>query len=139
MKTLVVKGDNSPVKSRVHAVRILNEQGIDKSKLYEENGLFYYDKEETQEEPKVVVEKPKAKKEVVLPTEIDWDIPVYPDGINNLKLQVKNTDIEAILMVKHPAGQSILRPYAALEVKIGEEAFIMSLELCKKLFEIKGV
>lgn len=137
MKTLIVKGDKTPVKSRVHAVRILNELGIAKDELIEENGSFYYETVEPKEE-KVEVEQPKAKK-INLPKEIAWDIPVYPDGINNLKMNFKGSDVEATLIAKHPAGQNFIRPYAAFELHIGEEKFVMSLELCQKLLEIKGV
>ena len=56
-------------------------------------------------------------------------------GQNRTKLIIPGTGIEAVITAKHPAGQ--IRNTSAFEIAIGQENFIMSLDLVSKLFKVK--
>ena len=144
MKQLITKSDGTPTKSKVHAIKFLQEKGIDESCLIQENGQFFY--EDAGEE---IFENTKSIKETLLPDgsgvatgvivtkslkEVTWDTPVFDKNNERTKLHIVGTDIEAIIIAKHPAGQ--LRNKSAFEISIGDENFVMSVDLISKLFKV---
>lgn len=150
MKVLITKSDGTPTKSKVHAIKFLQEKGIDESCLIQENGQFFYeDSEAYAEPPEEIFENTKSIKETLLPDgsgvatgvivtkslkEVTWDTPVFDKNNERTKLHIVGTDIEAIIIAKHPAGQ--LRNKSAFEISIGDENFVMSVDLISKLFKV---
>lgn len=150
MKVLITKSDGTPTKSKVHAIKFLQEKGIDESCLIQENGQFFYeDAEAYAEPPEEIFENTKSIKETLLPDgsgvatgvimtkslkEVTWDTPVFDKNNERTKLHIVGTDIEAIIIAKHPAGQ--LRNKSAFEISIGDENFVMSVDLISKLFKV---
>ena len=142
MRKLIVKSDGvTPTKSKVHAYRFLEKIGLSKSDLIEEAGQFYY--EEAQANDSVAVndeikpaEKVKLSHEII-PQKVTWETPVFNQNNERTKLFIPSTDIEAVILGKHPAGQSRINK-SAFEINIGDENFIMSLELISKIFRVKG-
>lgn len=150
MKQLITKSDGTPTKSKVHAIKFLQEKGIDESCLIQENGQFFYeDAEAYAEPPEEIFENTKSIKETLLPDgsgvatgvivtkslkEVTWDTPVFDKNNERTKLHIVGTDIEAIIIAKHPAGQ--LRNKSAFEISIGDENFVMSVDLISKLFKV---
>ena len=148
MKQPILKADGTPTKSKAHAITFLKQNGIPESCLIEENGQFFYEGANDEVNQGVNVEESETPAEPVKDNEgandevkkkaLSWDTPVYlNDGCTNTKLKLKPSDVDIRLKAKHPAGQSLKRPYSALEIKINNETFIISLELSKKLFEIE--
>lgn len=43
MKQLITKSDGTPTKSKVFAIKFLQDKGIDESCLIQENGQFFYE------------------------------------------------------------------------------------------------
>jgi len=150
MKVLITKSDGTPTKSKVHAIKFLQEKGIDESCLIQENGQFFYeDAEAYAEPPEEIFDNTKSIKETLLPDgsgvatdvivtkslkEVTWDTPVFDKNNERTKLHIVGTDIEAIIIAKHPAGQ--LRNKSAFEISIGDENFVMSVDLISKLFKV---
>ena len=140
MQTLITKADGTPMKSKISAIQFLKKKGIDKELLIEKDGQFFYEgvNEEVKEE-EVKAEAPKMDiKPAVNPqkdNKVTWDTEVFT-GNERTKLYIPNTDIIATINCKHPAGQ--LRPINCFEIAIGNENFIMSLELVSKLFRVRG-
>ena len=144
MKVLITKSDGTPTKSKVHAIKFLQEKGIDESCLIQENGQFFYEDagEEIEAAPVLENETHKeepAKKNVhsVEHKTVSWDTPVFVKGDERTRLVVPGTDIEAVIIAKHPAGQ--LRNKSAFEISIGDENFVMSIDLISKLFKVREV
>lgn len=134
MKTLIKKADGSPVKSKLHAVKYLEKIGIDKDCLIEENGQFYY--ESGVETP---VEALTPKEERTGQTDfipVSWETEVYDKNNEKTKLYILGTDIVATIHCKHPAGQG--RNKSSFEINIGDENFIMSVDLLSKIFKVRG-
>lgn len=162
MKQLIVKADGTPMKSKVHAINFLKEKGLPQDCLIEENGQFFYegvneegvnevsslDEQTTPPNVKGVNEISSPDGQAAPPDvnrgnereevkSLDWSTPVYlADGKTNTPLKIKEADVTVLLKAKHPAGQTLKRPFNAMEIKIDSETFIISLELCKKLFEL---
>ena len=151
MKQLITKSDGTPTKSKVHAIKFLQEKGIDESCLIQENGQFFYEDSEGVNEEDLPMATPIPKDELP-PVEdifehtkplmksvktVSWDTPVFVKGDERTRLVVPGTDIEAIIIAKHPAGQ--LRNKSAFEISIGDENFVMSVDLISKLFKVKEV
>lgn len=138
MKTLITKSDGTPTKSKVHAVQFLDKNGISKDCLIEENGQFFYECHDNEECPKIEI--PTAAKiegcEEKIFTPVTWDVPVFDKNNEKTKLFIPGTDVIATINGKHPAGQ--LRPKSAFEINIGNENFIMSLDLVAKIFKVRG-
>ena len=139
MQTLITKADGTPMKSKISAIQFLKKKGIDKELLIEKDGQFFYEEkgEETREEAKA-----QAPKLDVAPAinpqkdnKVTWDTEVFT-GTEKTKLYIPNTDIVATINCKHPAGQ--LRPISCFEICIGNENFIMSLDLVSKIFRVRG-
>ena len=144
MKVLITKSDGTPTKSKVHAIKFLQEKGIDESCLIQENGQFFYEDAgeeiETVSVPENETHKEEPAKKSVHSVEhktVSWDTPVFVKGDERTRLVVPGTDIEAIIIAKHPAGQ--LRNKSAFEISIGDENFVMSVDLISKLFKVKEV
>jgi hypothetical protein len=135
MKQLITKSDGKPTKSKVFAKQFLEEKGIDESCLIEENGQFFYEEEEEKEVDCRVADAPRNDKACLLP--VNWETPVFNKDNERTKLIVPGSDVEAVIIAKHPAGQ--LRNNSCFELAIGQENFIMSLELISKIFRVKGV
>jgi hypothetical protein len=142
-KILITKSDGTPTKSKVFAIKFLQDKGIDESCLIQENGQFFYDDLTTEEAPKVIEEvKEEVKKEPVKEKQqndllpVNWETPVYDKNNNKTVLIIPGTDIKATINAKHPGGQ--IRPTSAFEIAIGQENFIMSLDLVSKLFKVRG-
>ena len=141
MKTLITKSDGTPTKSKVHAIKFLQEKGIDESCLIQENGQFFY--EDAGGEIETVKDEPykeePAKKSVhsVEHKVITWDTPVFASDNERTRLIIPNTNVEATITAKHPAGQ--LRNRSSFEIAIGDENFIMSVDLISKIFKVKEV
>ena len=74
------------------------------------------------------------EREELLP--VNWDTPVYDKNNEKTVLVIPGTDIKATINAKHPGGQ--IRPTSAFEIAIGQENFIMSLDLVSKLFKVRG-
>ena len=143
MKVLITKSDGTPTKSKVYAVKFLQDKGISEDCLIQENGQFFY---EDSEVGAVQVPKSEAYTE---PTDIEfehskplmsqtewkpvtWETPVYDKNNEKTKLHILGTDIYATINGKHPAGQ--LKNRNSFEINIGQENFIMSLDLISKMF-----
>ena len=144
MKQLITKTDGvTPIKSKLHALQKLDKLGIDRDLLIEENGQFYYETAEETKEVETVKEavkkeelvKPQVKAENTLKT-ISWETDVFSDGDNRTKLYIPGTDVDAVIMGKHPAGQN--RSRNAFEISIDGETFIMSVDLLSKIFKVRG-
>lgn len=135
MKTLITKADGTPTKSKVHALQFLEKKGISKDCLIEENGQFFYEAETTEEVFAKQVKRPKsAEVHSVEHKTVTWETPVFDKNNERTKLHIVGTDIEAIIIAKHPAGQ--LRNKSAFEISIGDENFVMSVDLISKLFKV---
>lgn len=132
MKQLITKSDGTPTKSKVHAIKFLQEKGIDESCLIQENGQFFY------EDAEALLPDGSGVATGVIVTkslkEVTWDTPVFDKNNERTKLHIVGTDIEAIIIAKHPAGQ--LRNKSAFEISIGDENFVMSVDLISKLFKV---
>lgn len=132
MKVLIKKSDGTPTKSKVHAIKFLQEKGIDESCLIQENGQFFYEDAET-----LLPDGSGVATGVIVTKslkEVTWDTPVFDKNNERTKLHIVGTDIEAIIIAKHPAGQ--LRNKSAFEISIGDENFVMSVDLISKLFKV---
>lgn len=136
MKQLITKSDGKPTKSKVFAKQFLQEKGIDESCLIEENGQFFYEDSEKQTE---VIEEVKPKKQEkshsVGYSPVTWETPVYDKKNERTKLVVPGTDVVATITAKHPAGQ--LGTVSRFALNIGQENFLMSIDLVSKLFKVK--
>ena len=163
MKVLITKSDGTPTKSKVHALQFLEKQGISKDCLIQENGQFFYEDSEVgaervpkaeayAEPPEEIFENTKSIKETLLPDgsgvatgvivtkslkDVTWDTPVFVKGDERTRLIIPNTNVEATITAKHPAGQ--LRNRSSFEIAIGDENFIMSVDLISKIFKVKEV
>ena len=146
MKQIITKSDGTPTKSKVFAIKFLQDKGISEDCLIQENGQFFYEDLTTEEEAKVVEEiKEEVKQAPTLnpsPVErkellpVNWETPVYDKNNEKTVLVIPGTDIKATINAKHPGGQ--IRPTSAFEIAIGQENFIMSLDLVSKLFKVRG-
>lgn len=147
MKQLITKSDGTPTKSKIYAVKFLKDKGISEDCLIQENGQFFYEvdssvaplpqndeieevKEEETPHPNPL---PQRAREQLLP--VTWETPVFT-GQDRTELIIPGTDIKAVIIAKHPAGQS--SPVSKFEITIGEENFLMSLDLVSKLFKVRG-
>lgn len=146
-KILITKSDGTPTKSKVHALQFLEKKGISKDCLIQENGQFFY---EDSEVGAVQVTKAEAYAEPVKLSDgsgvatgvivtkslkdVTWDTPVFDKNNERTKLHIVGTDIEAVILAKHPAGQ--LSNKSRFEISIGDENFIMSVDLISKLFKV---
>ena len=137
MKELIKKADGSPVKSKIHAVRFLEKIGIDKDCLIEENGQFYYESNGDKMTP---FEKETKTKEITVKAvdvkPVSWDVEVFDKNNERTQIFIPGTDVVATIIGKHPAGQN--RSKSAFEINIGDENFIMSVELLSKIFKVRG-
>lgn len=137
MKELIKKADGSPVKSKIHAVKFLEKMGIDKDCLIEENGQFYYEYVGEKCSPETGREKIFATKENEIEFKpVTWDVEVYDSNNERTQLFIPATDVVATVIGKHPAGQN--RAKSAFEINIGDENFIMSVDLLSKIFKVRG-
>ena len=165
MKTLITKSDGTPTKSKVHALQFLEKNGIPKELLIEENGQFFYAGVNEGENEGITLKTPQNDNENVdipmatpIPKDelppvkeifehtkplmesdsifkpVVWDTPIYDKNNNKTKLVVIGTDVVATINGKHPAGQN--RSVSAFELNIGNENFIMSLDLISRLFKV---
>lgn len=149
MKILITKSDGTPTKSKVHALQFLAKKGIEKDCLIEEKGQFFYEDGKTEvekaldtiykEQPKIDI--PEVEKTVVkelVSTDLNWETPVLAENNENTKLSFKkNIQVIAELKAKHPAGQNAMRPYNAVEIKIGTaNAIVLPLDVASMLFEV---
>lgn len=138
MKELIKKADGSPVKSKIHAVKFLEKKGLDKDCLIEENGQFYYEcsidfpAKDTNYTVKIF--EPKTGENEFKP--VTWDVEVYDSNNERTQLFIPATDVVATVIGKHPAGQN--RAKSAFEINIGDENFIMSVDLLSKIFKVRG-
>lgn len=134
MKVLITKSDGTPTKSKVYAVKYLQDKGISEDCLIQENGQFFY--EGVNEGESVVLPDNSAVVTGVIETTewkpVTWETPVFDKNNEKTKLHILGTDIYATINGKHPAGQ--LKDRNSFEINIGTENFIMSLELISKLF-----
>ena len=142
MKQLITKSDGTPTKSKVFAIKFLQDKGIDESCLIQENGQFFYEDLTTEAKVEVVEEikdeaepKKKEKCHSVDYSAVTWETPVYDKNNEKTVLVIPGTDIKATINAKHPGGQ--IRPTSAFEIAIGQENFIMSLDLVSKLFKVR--
>ena len=138
MKTLITKADGTPTKSKVHALQFLDKKGISKDCLIEENGQFFYDSPDVFAE---IVERPKAAeifKETapIIDKNVSWDTPVFGKNDVRTQLYIPNTGIVATINAKYPAGQN--RSKSCFGICIGDENFVMSVDLVSKLFKVRG-
>lgn len=141
MKTLIKKADGSAVKSKIHAVKYLEKIGIDKDCLIEENGQFYYEcpdnvdiaVNDSAKELIRDIQKNQFKADFI---PVSWETEVYDKNNEKTKLYILGTDIVATIHCKHPAGQG--RNKSSFEINIGDENFIMSVDLLSKLFKVRG-
>lgn len=145
-KILITKSDGTPTKSKVHALQFLEKKGISKDCLIQENGQFFYEDSEVfaeripkaeayAEPPEDIFENTKPLMESVKRLkDVTWDTPVFDKNNERTKLHIVGTDIEAVILAKHPAGQ--LSNKSRFEISIGDENFIMSVDLISKLFKV---
>lgn len=145
-KILITKSDGTPTKSKVHALQFLEKKGISKDCLIQENGQFFYEDSEAfaeripkaeayAEPPEDIFENTKPLMESVKRLkDVTWDTPVFDKNNERTKLHIVGTDIEAVILAKHPAGQ--LSNKSRFEISIGDENFIMSVDLISKLFKV---
>ena len=132
MKTLITKSDGTPTKSKIYAVKFLKEKGISEDCLIQENGQFFYEYPDNDQSPMPFdIDNQKA----VELKPVTWDTQVFT-GSEKTKLYIPNTDITATITAKHPAGQ--IKQVNSFEIAIGQENFIMSLDLISKLFKVRG-
>ncbi|MBO7735014.1 MAG: hypothetical protein J6S67_20800 [Methanobrevibacter sp.] len=131
MKVLITKSDGTPTKSKVFAIKYLQDKGISENCLIQENGQFFYEEEGT----KAQGQEGNKVKEPAAAMPVTWETPVFT-GNERTKLFIPNTDINAVIIAKHPGGQ--IRPVSSFEISIGTENFIMSLDLVSKLFKVRG-
>ena len=145
VKQLITKSDGvTPIKSKLHALQKLDKLGIGRDLLIEENGQFYYETAEEQKEAETVKEsvkkeepaKPQVKAEYKTEKSISWETDVFNADNERIKLYIPGTDVEAVIMGKHPAGQN--RTKNAFEISIDGETFIMSVDLLSKIFKVRG-
>ena len=135
MKLLITKSDGSPTKSKLAAKQFLEKKGIPADCLIEENGQFFYEDSEVFAEK---VERPKAMEiHSVEYSQVTWETPVFDKNNEKTKLYIPGTDVIATINGKHPGGQS--RPVSSFELNIGNENFIMSVNLISKIFKVKEV
>ena len=146
MKQLILKSDGSPIKSKLHAIRYLEKNGISKDALIEENGQFFYEDAEVFAEqiandklPKAaeIFEHTKPQTAEVKHYTVDWETPVFDKNNERTKLFIPGTDVIAVINGKHPAGQNRLK--SSFEISIDGENFIMSLDLMARIFKVKEV
>ena len=138
MKTLITKADGTPTKSKVRALQFLEKNGISKDCLIEENGQFFYECQDD-EHPKMdchVAGAPRNDECSIVHCSVSWDTPVFNNDNERTKLFIPGTDVVATINGKHPAGQ--LRNKSAFEINIGDENFIMSVDLLSKIFKVRG-
>ena len=133
MKQLITKSDGTPTKSKVFAIKFLQDKGIDESCLIQENGQFFYEEGEEVKQAPTLNPSP-VEREELLP--VNWETPVYDKNNEKTVLIIPGTDIKATINAKHPGGQ--IRPTSSFEINIGQENFIMSLDLVSKLFRVRG-
>lgn len=145
-KILITKSDGTPTKSKVHALQFLEKKGISKDCLIQENGQFFYEDSEVfaeripkaeayAEPPEDIFKNTKPLMESVKRLkDVTWDTPVFDKNNERTKLHIVGTDIEAVILAKHPAGQ--LSNKSRFEISIGDENFIMSVDLISKLFKV---
>lgn len=139
MKELIKKADGSPVKSKIHAVKFLEKKGLDKDCLIEENGQFYYEATDLAARSldslnDDLLAGKKQPAETFKP--VTWDVEVYDSNNERTQLFIPATDVVATIIGKHPAGQN--RAKSAFEINIGDENFIMSVDLLSKIFKVRG-
>lgn len=140
MKQLITKSDGTPTKSKVFAIKFLQDKGIDESCLIQENGQFFY--EGVNDNPLEMIAEAVKDKDFadaftplsLLP--VSWDTPVFDKNNQKTVLVIPSTGITATINAKHPAGQ--LRTTGAFEIAIGQENFVMSMDLISKLFRVRG-
>lgn len=135
MKTLIKKADGTPTKSKMHAVQYLSKLGISKDCLIEENGQFFYETEGNNA-PEVVTVSEEIRPLKASFTPVTWETEVFDKNNNKTQLIIPNTDVVATINAKLPAGQ--LRNRSCFELNIGDENFVMSLELVSKIFKVRG-
>ena len=132
MKTLITKSDGTPTKSKVRALQFLEKNGMSKDCLIEENGQFFYEEGDSPKAEIPVVAEP----ENVVHCAVSWDTPVFNKNNERTQIFILGTDVIATILGKHPAGQ--LRNKSAFEINIGDENFIMSVDLLSKIFKVRG-
>ena len=140
MKVLITKSDGTPTKSKVYAVKYLQDKGISEDCLIQENGQFFYEDSGVNEEvnEEVISETPEPMEvHSVEYGQVTWETPVFVKGDERTKLVIPGTDVTATITAKHPAGQ--LRQTSSFEIAIGQENFIMSTDLISKIFRVKEV
>lgn len=130
MKTLITKSDGTPTKSKIYAVKFLKEKGISEDCLIQENGQFFYEVSANNE-----INEIYAQPQEISFKPVTWNTQVFT-GNEKTKLYIPNTDITATITAKHPAGQ--IKQVNSFEIAIGQENFIMSLDLISKLFKVRG-
>lgn len=143
MKVLITKSDGTPTKSKVHALQFLEKLGISKDCLIQENGQFFYDTDEYPandqgESVKLSDGSGVATGVIETPTikSVTWDTPVFDKNNERTKLYIPGTDVVATINGKHPGGQ--IRPVSSFEINIGNENFIMSVDLISRIFKVRG-
>ena len=111
----------------------MQDKGIDESCLIQENGQFFYEDSETFAEQ---VERPQVMEvHSVEFKPVTWETPVFDKNNEKTKLIIPGTDVVATINGKHPAGQ--IRKVSAFELNIGNENFIMSVDLISRIFKVK--
>ena len=143
MKQLITKSDGTPNKSKVYAVKYLQDKGISEDCLIQENGQFFYEDAESNI-PFSEATSLKAE-DISSPTKLSekqwepvtWETPVFVQGDERTKLVIPGTDVTATITAKHPAGQ--IRQVSSFEIAIGQENFVMSVDLISKIFRVKEV
>lgn len=138
MKVLITKSDGTPTKSKVYAKQFLQEKGISEDCLIQENGQFFYEDADVFAEQ---VERPKVAEigratAPLLDENVTWDTPVFDKNNERTKLYIPGTDVVATINGKHPGGQ--IRPVSSFEINIGNENFIMSVDLIGRIFKVRG-
>lgn len=133
MKTLIKKADGTPTKSKVHAKQFLSKLGMSEDSLIEENGQFFYEEVSPSPQP-----SPQRVEEVtpIIDANVTWDTPVFVKNDVRTQLYIPNTDITATINAKYPAGQN--RNKSCFGICIGDENFVMSVDLVSKLFKVRG-
>lgn len=137
MKQLITKSDGTPTKSKLYAVKYLQDKGISEDCLIQENGQFFYEDSEgvndgVNEETAHAMETHSIEY-----SQVTWETPVFVKGDERTKLVIPGTDVTATITAKHPAGQ--LRQKSSFEIAIEQENFIMSTDLISKIFKVKEV
>lgn len=146
MKQLITKSDGTPTKSKVYAVKYLQDKGISEDCLIQENGQFFYEDSETfatqipkNALPKCedIFEHSEGLMGSVDLKPVTWETPVFVKGDERTRLVIPGTNVEATITAKHPAGQ--IRQIGCFEIAIGQENFVMSVDLISKIFKVKEV